>query len=251
LAHGYRTLQQWNQWLAQHFLGGKLLEAEQNCYGALLARHFGKHALIIGVPSQANILQQTTLPYHTLLTPLVNREKNSNYIENDLQELPIATGSIDLVVLPHTLEFLDNPRHLLTEACRIIKPEGLIVVSGFNPYSVWGLKKMLGTQKSMHWSGNLIPSSKIRNWLQLADFEMEKQTSTFFRPPVAHETVFEKLSVLENFGSKCLPLFGGVYILAARAKVVPLTPIRWKWKQKLSSVSIASSLPGHIARHSK
>ena len=53
-------------------------------------------------------------------------------------------GSIDLVILPHILECIDNPRQLLAEACRIIKPEGHIIICGFNPHSLWGLKKIMG-----------------------------------------------------------------------------------------------------------
>lgn len=251
MAHGYRSLQQWNQWLSQNFLGNILLEAEQKCYSSVLERHFGRHALIIGVPNQSDLLKETSLACHTLLTPLVSREKISSYIESDLRELPIMTGSIDLVLLPHTLEFLDNPRQLLNEACRVIKPEGLIVVSGFNPYSTWGVKKLLTKQKTWQWSGNFIPSYKVKNWLSLADFEMEKQTTTLFAPPIQHQKMYEKLSVMEQVGNKCFPQLGGVYILAARAKVIPLTPIRWKWKQKLSSMRINASIPGHIARQSK
>src|SRR5438093_12093821 len=88
-------------------------------------------------------------------------------IESDLHELPILTGSIDLVMLPHTLEFVDNPRQLLAEACRIIKPEGLILVCGFNPYSTWGIKKMLTKNKKASWMGNIIQVNLVKAWLYI------------------------------------------------------------------------------------
>lgn len=250
MAHGFRALQHWNQWLTQHFLGCSLLQAEQKIFSTLLQQHYGKHALLIGVPHQEHLLDTSRLPYHTLIGPLIPREKNVGYVESDLHELPIMTGSMDLVMLPHTLEFVDNPRQLLSEACRIIKPEGLIILSGFNPYSAWGVRKLFSKHKIAPWSSNFIHSRKIKSWLQLADFAMEKQMMTLFRPPVNSESFYHHLHFLERIGVKCLPALSGVYVLVARAKVIPLTPIRLKWKQQLSGIRISSTMSGHIARQS-
>ena len=248
LAHSYRILQHWNQWLAQHFLGEHLLQAEQHLLTSMLKQHYGKHALLIGVPHQLPLLTSTVLPCHTLLSPLLAREKSASAIEGDLHELPILTGSMDLVMLPHTLECVDNPRQLLAEACRIIKPEGLIVIGGFNPYSLWGIKKAVTRKHVTPWEGNFIHAGKIKSWLKLADFELEEQCSTLFSPPVKTPNVYKKFQFLEKIGHKWCPLFGGVYILLARAKVIPLTPIKLKWKQQLSSIRIPSTISGHIAR---
>jgi hypothetical protein len=251
LAHGYRTLQHWNQWLTQHNLGRSLLQAEGQQLSQWLNRHFGKHALLIGVPHQASLLNATSIPCHSILSPIMSKTHVTNYMEGDLHELPILTGSIDLVMLPHTLEFVDNPRQLLAEACRIVKPEGLIMICGFNPYSMWGLKKLLTHQKAMLWSGNFIRSHEVKSWVRLADFELEKQTSILFRPPMNHPSIYDKLNILERIGRTCLPLLGGVYIILARAKVIPLTPIKLKWKQQLSGIRISTSISGHIAHRTK
>lgn len=250
MAHGFRTLQHWNQWLAQQFLGGSLLEAEKQSLSHLLANHFGKHAILIGVPNQQELLKATTLSSHSLLSPLVTNDDIPGYIESDFHELPILSGSVDLVMLPHSLELVDNPRQLLSEACRIVKPEGLIVITGFNPYSTWGLRKKLTQQKTAPWSGNFINAGKVKRWLHFAEFEMEKQKHAMFIPPVTRQNLYKKLNFLEQIGSKCLPIFGGVYILLARAKVVPLTPIRLKWKQQLGGIRISSTMSGHVAQKS-
>lgn len=244
LTHSYRTLQNWDSWLARDFLGSSLLEEEHDSLKKLLMRHYGKHALLIGVPQQQTLLKSVDIPFHSLMTPLSHREERAGIIESDLHEMPILTGSIDLVVLPHTLELVDNPRHLLNEACRIVKPEGLIAICGFNPYSAWGVKKY-------SWQGNLIPSRKIKNWLGLADFALEKQESILFRPPTKRKSLYTKLHFLENIGSHCFSILGGAYILLARAKVIPLTPIKMKWKQQLSGIRISTTMSGHIARQSK
>lgn len=244
LAHGYRALQHWNQWLSQQFLGSKLLEAEEKHLSNLLGTHFGKQASLIGVPEQFKLLNATKIPCHSLVTPMIFREHKPGYIEGDLHELPILTGSIDLMMLPHTLEFIDNPRQLLAEACRVIKPEGLIVISGFNPYGSWALKHK--THKS--WQANLIRPRKIMSWLSLADFAVEKLESILYTPPITRPNLFEKLHFLEKIGRYCFPKLGGVYMLVARAKVIPLTPIRLKWKQQLSGLRVPTPISGHTAR---
>lgn len=222
------------------------MDAESQLLAKMLTRHFGKHALLIGAPNQKKLLQAGVVPCHTLLSPMIAHEESIRCIESDLQELPIYTGCVDLVLLPHTMEFLDNPRQLLAEACRIIKPEGLIVITGFNPISLWGANKILTKEKKVPWSGNFIRPGEIIKWLKLADFQMEEQKSTLFRPPMRYQNLFEKFKFLEIVGDKCLPALGGVYALIARAKVVPLTPIKMKWKQQLSGIRISTSLPGHV-----
>lgn len=242
MAHGYRTLQHWNQWLTHQFLGEALLNAEQQILNDLLQRHYGKHSLLIGVPGQQSLLNASTTACQTLISP-IHHSKQSAYIEADFHDLPILTGSIDLVMLPHTLEFVDNPRQLLSEACRIVKPEGLIVIFGFNPFGTWSLRKQI--------VGSPIQCQHLKNWLKLAEFALEKQSSFLYRPPVSSETIYHKLAFLERAGGILYPLLAGAYVVVARAKVIPLTPIRLKWKQNLSNIRISSTIPGNIARQSK
>lgn len=251
MEHSYRTLQHWNHWLTHDFLGEQLLRAEREALTKMLAQHFGKHALLIGVPNQSELLHTSTMPYQSLLGPLILKQADMSYVETGLHELPLLTGSVDLVILPHTLEFIDNPRQLLAEACRVIKPEGLIVICGFNPYSTWGIKKIFTKDQAAPWIGNFIQPNKIKTWLKLAEFEMENQTSAMFSPPVATQTLFEKFNFLETVGRKWCHSLGGTYMIAARAKVIPLTPIKLKWKQQLNGLRLPTTISGHIVSSSE
>lgn len=247
MAYSYRRLQHWNRWLSEHFLGNSLLNSEQKMLSTMLAKHFGKHALLIGVPHQAILLTTTPQPMHTILSPWPHRDQKALYVEADFKELPIFSGSIDLVILPHTLEFVDNPRQLLAEACRIVKPEGLIVICGFNPISAWGAQKKL-TKSPTKWSGGYIHPNTVKAWLRLVDFKMEQQSFLMYRPPMRHHGLYTKLAFLEQIGQKIFPFLGGVYILVARAKVIPLTPIKLQWKQQLSSIGITPTISTHMRR---
>ena len=64
-------------------------------------------------------------------------------------ELPFASQSIDLVALPHVLEFTDDPHEVLREVARVLMPEGRLIITGFNPLSLWGMRqgmRRLGTE---------------------------------------------------------------------------------------------------------
>lgn len=240
MAKSYRAIRQWDHWISQ-LLGSELLEAEGSFLSKLLTKFYGKHAVLIGVPAQYSLLQSSEVSSHLLITPLNHQQKDAQCIEGDWNELPILSGSVDLVILPHALEHVDNPHQVLSEACRIVKPEGCIVILGFNPYSFWGLQALFDRMRSGGTSvgfGNFVPVSKVKKWLTLADFELSEQKTLLFRPPLAYRAIFQKLRLFEWIGEKmCLP-FGGVYMLKAKAKVIPLTPIRMHWKQQLAGIQI-------------
>lgn len=238
VAKTHRKIQQWDRWL-EHFPGASVLATEQKFLPHVLAQYYGKHALLLGTPRQYSLLKASAVNHQFLLSPLL---ESNHYtirgIESEFSDLPVASGSIDLVILPHTLEFLDNPRQLLAEACRIVKPEGHIIICGFNPFSLWGLKKLFLRSKQIPWSGNFTSAVTIKKWLSYADFELVKHTNLLYRPPLNNQNIYKKLSFLEWLGNKMRIPFGGLYIVVAKAKVVPLTPIRLRWQQQVSGIRI-------------
>jgi SAM-dependent methyltransferase len=240
LAKTYRKIQLWDKWL-EHFPGTKILEAEEKFLPHIVCQYYGNQALLIGTPQQKCLLKASSIVNQTLLSPLINsKQQQSDFfaIESELYELPIASGSIDLVILPHTLEFMDHPRKLISEACRVIRPEGHIIICGFNPYSLWGLKRLISRSKHIPWSGHFTPANQVKKWLALADFELMKHKHLLYRPPVKHPSLFKKLHILEWIGSRCWPPFGSIYVLVAQAKEIPLTPIKMRWKQQISGFSL-------------
>ncbi|UVE59594.1 class I SAM-dependent methyltransferase [Coxiella-like endosymbiont] len=63
-------------------------------------------------------------------------------VQTGWQELPLLSNSVDVIVLVHLLEFIDYPARLLQEIFRALKPNGQLIILGFNPWSLWGLKKL-------------------------------------------------------------------------------------------------------------
>jgi SAM-dependent methyltransferase len=247
-----RLVVHWNQWLHQ-VLGQLILDTEREVLETFLSGKYGKHAVLIGVPHQRALLEPIDLPCHLLVTSLFHHPGNLKTIETKLDELPLVSGSTDLVILPHTLELMDNPRQLLTEACRIVKPEGYLVICGFNPYSLWGFKKTFFKGDKVFNLPDLhfLKHRTVKKWLALADFELIKESTLLYSPPLENQKLLKKLAFLERVGSKCHLPWGAIYVLIAKARVTPLTPIRWRWKQNLAPVPIPSSIAGPTIRNTK
>lgn len=246
----HRAIIGWDKWLIQE-LGQLILHKEKEILATWLSGIYGKHAILVGVPQQQDLLKFLEPPCHLLLTPLHSHHSGVKLIESSLYELPIASGSVDVVILSHTLELVDSPRQLLTEACRIIKPEGHLVICGFNPYSLWGIRKIWMRKNTEFPAMHFLKNSTIKKWLHLSDFELVKESTTLYSPPIENPSILKKLHFLEWIGDICHLPCGAVYILMAKAKVIPLTPIRWRWHQKLASVSVPSSIPGPTIRDSR
>jgi SAM-dependent methyltransferase len=64
-----------------------------------------------------------------------------NALHCDFDALPFPNQSLDLVLLPHTLELARDPHDTLREVERVLVPEGRVVIVGFNPASLWGLRQ--------------------------------------------------------------------------------------------------------------
>ena len=235
----YHTLQQWNQWLTK-FPGSSVLETEKKLLSSLLKKLNGEYSLVIGVPEQYHLIKDSPFYHNVVLSPLINNHPSIKYVECGLSNLSILPGSVDVVILPHVLEFVDSPRHLLTEACRTVKPNGTIIIIGFNPISFWGLKKWWGKNQGIPWSGRFIFPKSIIKWLDLEEFEFIRKDMIMFKSP--KENSSHQFSLLEWLGNKTSAFFGGVYAISAQAKVIPLTPIKLHWVQSLPHLS--ATIPG-------
>jgi hypothetical protein len=140
--------------------------------------------------------------------------------------------------LLHTLEFSEDPHQVLREADRVLVPEGHIIILGFNPYSFWGLRRLLARKRAqMPWSGRFIGAGRLRDWLNLLGFEMVHQQKLFYRPPVASERISNRLAFMESGCERWCRLIGGVYMYVARKKISTLTPIKPRWRPKRSVVT--------------
>lgn len=148
-------------------------------------------------------------------------------------ELPFDTDSMDLVVVPHVLEFSDNPHQVLREVARVLHPEGNLIISGFNPRSLWGLHRALGRRDGYPWQGHFIKLPRLKDWLSLLDFEVSEVRFAAYAPPFHTAKWLERFSMLEKAGDRWWAKGGGVYFVHAVKRIYGMRLIKPKWNEGL------------------
>lgn len=221
-----KTLQSW----FETPLGRLLAGVERQALDRHLDRWAGAALLQIGGFGRG----QGVLRANTSRQWLVDRE-DAGQVDCVLrpEQLPFQSGSIDIVVLVHSLEFSDNPHRVLREAERVLAPEGHLLVLTFNLASLWGLAHAVPAlqRRGPPWNGQYFTSRRIRDWLTLLDLETLCVEHYFYRPPLSRERLQERLTPVERWAPRLAPWFGGVHLTVAQKHVVGLTPLRRPWRQ--------------------
>lgn len=222
--------------LAEWFRGvpGRFVRAEERHHlDQLLPNLFGYHLALIGsVGDDDELLLTSRVAHHIVVDPLSDGDDRSA-VHAAADALPFGEGSLDVVLLLHTLELEENPHEVLREVLRVLVPEGHVVITGFNPWSWWGVWRLLRRHRGeVPWSGRFISQTRIRDWLALVGFETVDTRCFFFRMPLGSERIMARTNFLERFGPRWWPIFCGVYVVVARKRVSTLTPIRPRWRSR-------------------
>lgn len=214
---------------------------------------FGFHALQLGFPALDG-LQANRMPHRWMASdthpepwPLGRDVILTNY-----EALPFASASLDLLVLPHTLELSYDPHATLREVERVLVPEGRVVICGFNPNSLWGISK--SCQRGFSEVGDFIGQRRLRDWLQLLSFEMESTSFGCYRPAVKTERWLQRWAWMDQTGVRWWPILGAVYGMVAVKRVQGMRLMSPAWKKtaprRAVAVTSASSSANNTAVHS-
>lgn len=149
-----------------------------------------------------------------------------------LDNLAIGDGAIDAVFLPHTLETADNPHAVLREVDRILRPDGRLVVAGFNSWGWWGMRHYLSRGRFPAGVRRMVSESRLRDWLQLLEFTTEPAKFHFVVPPLYHARGRAATSLKTR---RWHPL-AACYLLVARREVFMVTPIRPAFRRRAQLV---------------
>lgn len=229
--------QQLRHWYTR-FVGRTLLDMEREQLAGVLSTVFGYHAIQVGCLLGDDLLALSRIPHRVVLDPDPT-ERLCTQVYAYPDALPVLTDSVDLVILPHTLEFERMPHEILREADRVLIPEGHVVILGFNPWSFWGLWRLFARLRrgpKPPWCGHFLSLTRTKDWLALLGFDVIHCSQFFYRPPFQNESIMRRLQFLEKMGGRFWSSFGGAYLLVARKRVVTLTPIKPRWRPRRAVV---------------
>jgi SAM-dependent methyltransferase len=208
--------------------GEYVLQWEQAQYDLLVADIFGFKAVQLGLP-QHDFLRANRMPFRFHCDDEL--PARAGLIAKP-HFLPFANASIDLVILPHVLEFDAAPHQILREVERVLVPEGQVVVTGFNPFSLWGVRRKFTRKKSISnpmgvplpnvrgappWGGQYLSILRLKDWFALLGFETHAGSFGCYAPPVSQG--LQRWRFMELAGNRWWPYAGATYIIQAVKRV--------------------------------
>jgi SAM-dependent methyltransferase len=222
------TVESLSEWLATP-QGGYVLAREQAYFDHMVGDMFGYNALQLGLPEH-DFLHSNRIPLR-----ISGGNQSGNAVRLICTELPFDSDSMDLVVIPHVLEFSEHPHQVLREVARVLRPEGNLIISGFNPRSLWGIHRALGRREGYPWQGQFIALPRIKDWLALLGFEVAGGRFAAYAPPFHTAKWLERFAFMETAGNRWWAVSGGVYFLHAIKRVHGMRLIKPKWNKGLVS----------------
>jgi len=181
---------------------------------AVLERVFGDQIVQIGSWGPAGKLLEAARTQAALILTADAGEQADAFSQPD--QLAIRTDSVDAVLLPHTLEISPNPHAVLREVHRILRPDGRLIVLGFNPHSWWGIRHRVALHGFPRGVRRHISRRRLKDWLRLLNLSIDEVRPCYMRPP--RNSV---LRLLQRGG-----YFANAYLLMARKETIPVTVVR-------------------------
>jgi SAM-dependent methyltransferase len=229
--------------------GRHVLDWEHEQFDLATEDVFGFRAVQMGLP-QIDFLRANRIAFRFTLAL-----EQGAALAADPMQLPLAAQSVDLVVLPHALESTADPHLVLREAERVLMPEGQLVISGFNPLSMWRLRQMFsGRDAGAPWDENFIGLLRLKDWLSLLGFDLNGGRFGCYAPPFRSPQWLERFSFMEKAGARWWPIMGGVYVVRAVKRVHGMRVITPAWRQERARRrAVAATIPqrnGHPTRNS-
>lgn len=158
--------------------------------------------------------------------------------------LPIASGSVDAVFLPHSLEEARLPQRLLREVDRILCPRGQLVILGLNPLSPRALvQRVRDLRRLPRRSSQWLAVQRISDWLGLLDYEVEE---------VRRYGGLQPRRLPDHWLARILAPLAPAYVVFARKRVIPITPVRHRQRAVLRIGPVAlpeARIAGPVRTH--
>jgi len=210
---------------------------EQQQIDRMVENVFGYHAVQIGLPQwdtlAVNRVRYKECTHLTADVAALGDAARRVTLVADPEALPLAAQSVDLLVLPHTLECADDPHRILREAERVLIPEGRLIVTGFNPWSLWGARERLpGLDLLMPTPAHMqVSLVRLKDWFKLLSLDLDRGRFGCYVPLCQTEKWLQRWSFLEAAGDRWWPVCGAVYVVSAVKRVAGVTLVGPAWNR--------------------
>lgn len=218
--------------------GRQVLALEEQQLRPALSGLFGRHILQIGSWGHGHrLLAAAEIPHHAVLGQIGAPDIEALI---DVEDLPLQSKSVDAVILPHTLEFVQSPHALLREVDRILNDRGRIIILGFNPWSAFGVRSRVGLFRSqLPPRGHFYSVARICDWLNLLGLE----TGQIVRFGVGFPWTPASTAYAPLRFSYWASLISSNYLLTARKRVIPVNRVEARKRAQVRSLLGAGVTP--------
>ena len=212
-------------------LGRSLLAAEAELLGEAMEDVFGWELLQVGAWGSARELLARGRTRRQSLIAAPGFAPGADIVARP-SHLPVCSDSIDAALLPHTLEFAPDPYAILREVDRVLVGEGQLLILGFRPLSLWGLRARASRSGFPPGMRRVLSEALVREWLVLLGYEVVVASRYLYLGPWSRGLAPGEGTGRMRRAGLTYPLPAGAYLLKARKRVYTLTPIRPRLRER-------------------
>ena len=201
-------------------LGQELIDTERYLISRAISGRFGASMAQLDSGYHEALFERRLFGSGVLVSQLENRAP-CPVVCAEPENLPFEPESLDMVLMHHTLDTCENPYQAVREGAIALKPGGLLIVIGFNPFSLWGLRSMVQNRRNSVgvWNSRFIRSGRVEDWMHVLDFELERHEKHLYTPPFNRPSWLKKVKFGQQLQRTVLPFTGGVYLLVGYKRV--------------------------------
>lgn len=215
--------------------GSALYDQESRLVDKELARLFGYYLVQIGCVSERSLLQTSRVKTKLVLDDLLRTDLADSLVVADLDFLPLSQDSVDVVVMPHSLESVADPYHLVRQVDAMLIADGSLVITGFNRFGCSILRSRLGSARREFKQANLLSMHRVIDWLNLLGYDIQVAQhgpiSCFNKRSGRLGSWFwSMVEGFERWLDRVGIHLGNVYIVVAKKRVITPKPVGLDWK---------------------
>ena len=228
-------------------LGQYLIEKIQVRLAHFMSTSFGYYAVQLGGEELGTDLLQNCRINHVFRMGQGHvREHQSQDALIDATTLPVASDSIDMVILMHALSQAKDPHAILREVNRVLIPDGKLIIIDFNPVSLWGLRHLLQSWlDNAPWAGHYYTAGRLKDWANLLGFEQLHHFKCGYVLPFNYESLISRSRIFSKFSERWLKFSSALNVMVFEKHTIPLTPMRKRWvKRQILSPNVARPTVG-------